>query len=50
MDDKSDDGSLEDTISYLKQLNLSKNVRIVKNTKRNYATYNIINSAYNFCH
>lgn len=25
-------------------------VRYVQNIKRNYATYNIINAAYNFCH
>ena len=38
------------TIDYLNSIGFPKNkVIYIQNLKRNYATYNIINGAYNYC-
>lgn len=50
IDDNSDDRSLEFSIEYLKKNKFPKNrTTFVRNNKRNFATYNIVNSAFNFC-
>lgn len=50
IDDDSDDSTLEDSIQYIKKVGFPKDrIKFIKNIKRRYATYNIINSAFNYC-
>lgn len=49
IDDNSTDGNTELLIEYLKELNQSINVTIVQNLEQKFATYNIINAAFNYC-
>ena len=47
----STDSTLDSTVSYLRSVNFPQDrVRYIKNLQRNYATYNIMNSAFNYCH
>ncbi len=50
IDDNSTDNNMNGTIDYLNSIGFPKNkVIYIQNLKRNYATYNIINGAYNYC-
>lgn len=49
VDDNSTDGNTELAIEYLKELNQSVKVTIVQNLEQKFATYNIINAAFNYC-
>ena len=50
IDDSSTDNNMNGTIDYLKSINFPMDrVTFVQNLQRNYATYNIINAAFNFC-
>lgn len=50
IDDNSTDNNMNGTIDYLNSIGFPKNkVFYIQNLKRNYATYNIINGAYNYC-
>jgi glycosyltransferase involved in cell wall biosynthesis len=50
LDDVSDDGTLEKSADYLLSNGFPKDrLKVVRNKKRNFATYNIINSAHTFC-
>lgn len=42
---------MKKTIEYFDKMKFPKNrLQFVQNLDRNYATYNIINAAFNFCH
>jgi|688.fasta_scaffold786780_1 hypothetical protein len=50
MDDVSDDNTMNATRSYLRSVGFPQSrVSYVQNLKRNFATYNIFNAAYNYC-
>jgi glycosyltransferase involved in cell wall biosynthesis len=50
IDDFSDDDTFEKSLQYLQKKGFPKErLHLFKNKKRLFATYNIINSAYNFC-
>lgn len=51
IDDFSNDDTLNHTMRYLREHNFPEGrVTFVRNKKQMFATYNIINAAYNFCH
>jgi cellulose synthase/poly-beta-1,6-N-acetylglucosamine synthase-like glycosyltransferase len=50
IDDFSTDNNMQGTIDYMNRIGFPKDrITYVQNLKRNYATYNIINAAYNYC-
>ena len=50
LDDDSDDGNTEQTIEFMKRIKFPKNrIRYVQNSRRMFATYNIVNAAFKFC-
>lgn len=50
IDDNSDDNNMNGTIDYMKSINFPQDrIVYIQNKRRNYATYNIINAAYNYC-
>ena len=50
VDDASTDGTLEDSMTYLKAQGFpDERVKYVKNELSKYILYNMINAAYNFC-
>lgn len=50
IDDNSDDATMNKTIQYMRSINFPKHrVTYVQNLVHNYATYNIINAAMNYC-
>lgn len=48
-DDFSDDGTLEMSMEFARSRGMLSKVVFVKNLERKYATYNIVNAAFNFC-
>lgn len=51
IDDNSDDRNMNGTIEFMESIKFPKDrIVYVQNKQRNYATYNIMNAAYNFCH
>ena len=50
IDDDSTDNNMNGTIDYLNSIGFPRNrVTYLQSLRRNYATYNIINSAFNYC-
>lgn len=50
VDDYSDDGTLINTMRYLDKLGFPQDrVTYIQNLQKNYATYNIVNGAFNYC-
>jgi cellulose synthase/poly-beta-1,6-N-acetylglucosamine synthase-like glycosyltransferase len=50
IDDFSTDNNIKGTIEYMNRIGFPKDrITYVQNLNRNYATYNIINAAYNYC-
>jgi|688.fasta_scaffold1308535_1 cellulose synthase/poly-beta-1,6-N-acetylglucosamine synthase-like glycosyltransferase len=50
IDDFSTDNNMKGTIDYMNRIGFPNDrITYVQNLKRNYATYNIINAAYNYC-
>ena len=50
IDDFSTDNNIKGTIEYMYRIGFPKDrITYVQNLNRNYATYNIINAAYNYC-
>lgn len=50
IDDFSTDNNMNGTIDFLNSINFPpQKVIYVQNLRRNYATYNIINAAFNYC-
>ncbi len=51
IDDSSTDDTMKKTIEYMKDIKFPQDrIKYVQNLKRNYATYNIINAAFSYCH
>ena len=51
VDDFSSDNTMKLAMDYLIESNFPKDrIKFIKNKKRTYATYNIINAAFNYCH
>ena len=50
IDDFSTDNNMNGTIEYMKSIGFpQEKIIYVQNLRRNYATYNIINAAFNYC-
>lgn len=50
IDDNSDDGTLDRTIYYVREIGANmENIVFVRNRVRKWATYNILNAAFNYC-
>ena len=50
VDDASTDGTLEDSMAYLKAQGFpDERVKYVRNLRRSHTTYSIVNAAFNFC-
>lgn len=50
IDDNSDDGTLDRTIQYVREIGANmENIVFVRNRVRKWATYNILNAAFNYC-
>lgn len=50
IDDQSDDDNMNASIRYLKKVGFPEGRMVfIQNKQRNYATYNILNGAFNYC-
>jgi glycosyltransferase involved in cell wall biosynthesis len=50
IDDNSTDDNLNKTMEYMRKIGFPRDrIIYVQNLRRNFATYNIINAAFNFC-
>lgn len=50
IDDNSTDDNMNGTMKYMESIGFPKDrIKYVQNLRRNFATYNIINAAFNFC-
>lgn len=51
IDDNSTDNNTNKTIEYMKSINFPQDrIKYIQNKARKFATYNIINAGFNYCH